>query len=372
MKRSALDMANVLIRRRSFSKALTVLEGAADLYVDSFDYYMACGIACLYGGEFGNANAYFQNARRIRVMDVQLLLAQAVLFLRRGDTDRAVQYYLDIIDVDPENKIAHRAIDFIRTQGDFETICKWADSGRLVQFYPPLGVNPLTVARLVLSLCAGVVCALVILALHRLHTPPAGGRTDTPDIVLSAEDRLHVLDVDRSDGLFRYNMSEREVLRCFEQARMYAEELDEDKNVHRDNAALVEINRILNSNASDAVKRRADNLRALLFPKSPTFDSLTDNYSYAQVAADPLLYVGCWLVWTGRITNAETEKGAFRCDLLVGYENLKRVEGIVPLFFAEAPVPAIEGDRAVTVLAQLGIENGALVLNGSAVYQGLR
>ena len=372
MNRSSLDMAKMFIRRRQFSKALTVLEGAAADYVDSYDYYLTCGIACLYVGEYGTANAYFQNARRIHVVDVQLLLAQAVLFLRRGDTDRAVQYYLDILDLEPENKIALKAIDFIRTRGDFETICKWADSGRLVQFYPPLGINPLTVTRIVFSLFVGVVCALVILYIQWLHTPRSGGRTDTPETVLSADDRLHVLEADLSGGMFRYNMTEREILQSYDRARMYAEELNKDKNVYRDNAALVEINRILNSNASDAIKLKANNLKALLFPTPPTFDSLSDNYTYEQVAKEPLLYIGCWLVWSGRITNAESENGAFRCVLLVDYEDLKRVSGFVPLYFAEAPVPPIEGDRAVTVLSQLGIEDGKIVLNGSAVYQELR
>ena len=372
MSRSALETAKMLLRCRSFSKALIVLDGASEIYANNFEYHMTYGLACLYLGDFGNANTSFQKARRIRVSDERLLLCQAVLYLRLGDTSRAIQYYIDVLDMAPENKIATKAMTFIRTQGDFETICEWADSGKLARFYPPLGVNPMPIVRIAISALLGVCIAFAIL--HFKPGLPAGGRTDTAETTLSVDDKIHVIEVDVANGAFSYTLTEHEILKSFELARQYAEEFDKDKNVYRDNAAMVEINRILNSNASDAIKLKANNLRAMLFPKTPTFDSISENdrFSYAQVASDPLLYIGCWVVWEGRITNAEREKNSFHCDLLVGYENLKRVDGIVPLYFVEAPEPAIEGDRPVYILAQLGIENGKIVLNGSAVYQPLR
>jgi hypothetical protein len=109
--------------------------------------------------------------------------------------------------------------------------------------------------------------------------------------------------------------------------------------------------------------------------KEPTFDSLTDygdNIEYADVAKEPDLYIGCTVAWSGRISNSVTEGKGYRCDLLVGYENMERVDGFVPLIFDEAPYPPIDGERPIKVLAKIAVENGIIVLNGKAVYQPVK
>ena len=358
MKKSALETAQSLLKRRHFSKAITVLEAASENYRDSFTYDLTAGIACLYLGDFGNANTYFNQARKIRMTETNLLLGQAVLYLRRGDTDRALQYYLD--------KVAKNAMEFIRTKGNYETICNWIDSGKIQQFYPPLGVNPHTVARIVLSVVAGVLIGLCVV---RVVTPrqfvPQGDRYDLSAFALSHDDLKNLHEKDASGSVYRYILSDEELQKAHDDALQYIQD-------YRDNAALVEINRILNSNASENLRRDANEF--LTYLEEPTFDTLTDNYSYKQVARDPLLYLGCWVAWEGSISNAFLEDGAYRCDLLVGYkpnEGVFDVEGNVPVYFPVAPAQDIDGSRSVRVLAKVGIDDGQITLLGRSVYQPL-
>ena len=364
MRKSALEQARSLMSRRCFAQALNVLEAAEDNYHESFDYYLTAGIACLYMGVWGNAVSYFQKARKIRVTETNLLLSQAILYLRRGDTDRALQYYLDVLDNDPENKIAKEAMEFIRVNGNYETICNWFDSGRIQKFYPPLGTNPSKVMRIVFSAVAGICIGLCIIHLLKVNEyVDSGRRADLSSLVLTADEAKNLHEKDLSGAVYHYILSDKDIRASYDNARQYFQD-------YRDNAATVEINRILNSNASSSVRQKASLL--LTYFEEPTFDSLTDNYSYSQVAEDPALYLGCWVAWSGRITNAVAEDGSFRCDLLVGYEDFQRVEGIVPLFFSVAPVPEIDGTRSVRVLAKIGIENGKLSLLGRSVYQPLQ
>ena len=109
MALDVLATAKKMMRRRQFDKAITILQSRAEIYEDNFDYYLLFAIACLYVGDTGTASAYFQKARKIRITDTTLLLGQAALFLRRGNTDRALQYYLDVLDYEPGNKIAQNA-----------------------------------------------------------------------------------------------------------------------------------------------------------------------------------------------------------------------------------------------------------------------
>ena len=138
---------------------------------------------------------------------------------------------------------------------------------------------------------------------------------------------------------------------------------------HRDNAAQVEINRILNSNASVSIKQKARVLMSYL--EDPTFDTLTDNPSYSAVQADPSLYLDTWVSWGGKITNAVlNENGTYSCQLLVGYESGEVVEGIVNVRFASAP--NIMPDQPVKILGKICSEDKKIYLEGKAIYQSIK
>lgn len=96
MAKDALSLAWQDMKRRHFATAIKRLEAKADIYEDNFEYYLTLGIACLYVGDIGASSSYFQRARKIRLTETRLLLGQAAIFLRRGDTARALQYYLEI------------------------------------------------------------------------------------------------------------------------------------------------------------------------------------------------------------------------------------------------------------------------------------
>ena len=288
MSRGTLERAHSLLQRRKFSHVISLLESGEnpEIYRESFDYFITAGIACLYLGDTGSAGAYFQRARRIRLTDSTLLCAQAVLFLRRGDTARAIEYYVDVLDAEPDNKIALSAMEFIRTRGTYDEVNRAIDSG----------------------------------------------------------------EIEKSYGLVKKYSTD-----------------------YKENAARVEINRLLLSNADESTKA---NLRILLTHFGEhTFDSLSDtddNIAYRDVAKEPDLYLGCIVSWSGRVSNGMSEGNSYRCDLLVGYEKMERVEGFVPLFFEEAPYPAIDVERAVTVLGKIEVENGKILLKGRAIYQPIK
>src|SRR5574344_1303780 len=91
MNRSVLETAHILLKRRKFEQTITLLESRREFYENDFDYYLTLGTACLYVGDAGTAASYFNKAREIKLTDSRLLLGQAAIFLRRGDTERAVQ-----------------------------------------------------------------------------------------------------------------------------------------------------------------------------------------------------------------------------------------------------------------------------------------
>ncbi|MCR4580836.1 MAG: hypothetical protein K5681_10880 [Treponema sp.] len=362
MAKDAITLAWNDMRRRHFATAIKRLESKSEVYEDNFEYYLILGIACLYVGDIGAASSYLQMARRIRLTDTRLLLAQAAIFLRRGDSARAIQYYLEIKENDPGNKTADAALAFIRVHGDYDTICRWVDTGRIEQFYPPLGFNPDKVALIVAPLIAAILgVAVVLFAFHRGQKYPAY-REDLSQLELSSDERSDAKESDLTNQTYKYILSNKDIVRKYNDALKYFQ-------LHRDNASQIEINRILNSDASLAIKQKARILAGYL--EIPDFDTITDVPSYADVTAETPLYIDCWVDWGGKISNAVTyDNGTFTCDLLVGDETLSNYDGSVSVHF-DSPRD-FDGSSYVQILGQIAYEGGKWYLKGRSVYQKVK
>lgn len=361
MAKDVLSIAWRSMCCRHFSQAIDYLNGKAELYENDFEYYIMLATAYLYVGDVGSASTYFQRARRIKLTDTRLLLGQAIVFLKRGDTNRALQYYLEIEDVDPGNKIAPMAVEFIKVSGDYDTICRSFDTGEIEKFYPPLGKNPYRVLYTVLPIAAFVLgCVLTLMYIPK--TQFKGQRADLSTLLLTQSEKENAQEKDLSAQAFNYILTSRQISRCYNDAVNYFQS-------HRDNYSQIEINRLLNSNASVSIKQKAQVLMSYL--EEPGFDTLTDNLNYRQVEQEPLLYLDCWVVWSGRITNAVVNAdGSYSCQLLVGYENMKDVDGIVTVTFPKEP--SMQQDQAVKILGKISERDGKLLILGKSIYQSVK
>lgn len=362
MSQDVLSIAWKDMRRRKFATAIKLLEARAETYEGNFEYYVILGIACLYVGDIGSSVTYFQQARKIKLTETRLLLGQAAIFLRRGDTDRALQYYMEVKENDPENKTAKEAIEFIRTRGDYDTICRWVDTGRIQQFYPPLGPNPDKIAKIVLPVIACVAIVSLVFVMIPKNNYANGDRKDITDLALTLEEKNNPQEKDLSGQSYGYILNNKQIEECYSKALRHFQS-------HRDNAAQIEINRILNSNATLSIKQKAQVLMSYL--EIPTFDTITDSPDFDAVSKEPALYLDCWVNWGGKISNAVTNAdGSYSCQLLVGYESGKVVEGFVPVRFKVAP--NIATDQPVKILGQISLDGKEIYLQGRAVYQNIK
>lgn len=362
MAKDALSLAWQDMKRRHFATAIKRLEAKADIYEDNFEYYLTLGIACLYVGDIGASSSYFQRARKIRLTETRLLLGQAAIFLRRGDTARALQYYLEIKENDPLNKTAEEAMEFIRVHGNYDTICRWVDTGKIEQFYPPLGRNPDKIAIVTIAGTAFLLGCLLTFIFFPKGQQYTGPRADLTRLELSADEKSDAKEKNLSTQSYKFVLSNKEINKRYNNALQYFQ-------AHRDNAAQIEVNTILNSDASVAVKKKARLLMGYF--EIPDFDSITDVPSCVDVAADPLVYLDCWVNWGGKISNAAVyDDGSYSCDLLVGDESLARYEGTVRVHFDAEPV--VDVSKPVKILGKIVLEDGMISLKGRAVYQSVK
>jgi tetratricopeptide (TPR) repeat protein len=309
-----LKKAIFLAKRRKLDESIKMLEAEVFRYQDSHIYYYILGTSCLYAGDFGGAFTYFNRAKNIKFREPHTLLGLAVLFLRRGETDKALDLYLDVEDIDPANRIVKKALKVIRKYGGTEALDEWFNSGKIHSLYPPMPRTGISKKSIIIP---GIVIAAGLGIFAGIRHTPVFMRGGLEESVLEKAERDNPVEM---GGVYRYILSSGQVLSHYKEARKFF-------NAYRDEAAKRELNRILESNASEAVKNKARLLMEYTLP--PDFGTLKDHFSYAEVKADPLLYRDCHILWRGSAANVRVGIGTVSFDLLVGYDTRTVMEGSV-------------------------------------------
>lgn len=355
-----------LLRRKKFGEVIRTLEPEVVRYHDSFRYYYILGVSCLRVGDFGGALTYFRRCREINSREPNALLGLAALYLRRGDTGRAVDFYLEAQDAFPRNRIARKALRLIRKYGGSETISAWIETGSLTRLYPPLPALPKTWDQAAAPLLTVLVLLAVGAGGYLIKTErwkplekPGMSRQGYPETALEQGERNAPVE---NGGSYRYILTEKEALAAYAEARRLFTE-------YKDESAKVPLNRLFESNASEALKNKARLLMS--YTDEPGFDTLREHFTYAEVMREPVLYRDCYVSWQGMATKLETLENSTSFDFLVGYDTRRSLEGIVPVSFGfavpvntERPLEAL--GKIVPVITAEGV---SIRLEGVAIHQ---
>ena len=376
MPSSILEQAKKQFAKGNYQQVISLLEPHVTQYVvsgntkdvlynasfnKSFPFYLYLGLACLHTGDIGGAVDYLACARKIKLTDPDLLCAQAVLFLRRGDTVRAIDYYLEAIEYNPNHELARSGLEFIRTHNTPEAIGEAVQSGEIKKFYPRPGVQAYIKKRITFFVFLAAVVFVAIIAVTVSIKLPLSIRTrnnnraDLSALTLLSDEKARPID---TSGTYRYTLSEKEVLAAYRNAQKYFQD-------SRDNLAQIEVNRILSSNAAHSIKQKA---RLLMdYFSTPGFDTVRDIPVYSDVRADIPLYLDCWTIWSGGATNVQSNGENTSFDLLVGYDDRIQLEGVVPIFCNFSI--RIDSERPIEVLGKIQQRGGVLFLKASGIHQ---
>jgi len=361
-----LNKAALLARKRKYDIAVKTLKDEEDRYFGSFKFYYLYAVICLHSGNFAEAKENFDLARKIKINDPLTKLGHAVLYLKRMNTVQAVNYYLEVQEIEPKNKIAKNALSIIRKYSASEALSDWLTTERLVKLFPPIPAHTVNInifLKTSLALALFLLILYGVLAIFNILPHPFSVRNQrsTADYILSSEERNAPVQI---DGFYRYILTRDQAITLYDRALSLFTD-------YRDEAAKVNLNRILESNVSEGIKHRArllmDNMMV------PGFDNFKrmDNPSLADVENEPFIYRDVHVIWNGMAANVEVTEYYTRFDLLVGYDTRRMLEGYVPVIFY-IPV-SINTERPLEVLGKITIApNSRIGLTGVAIHQSGR
>ncbi|MFQ3619908.1 MAG: tetratricopeptide repeat protein, partial [Spirochaetales bacterium] len=334
-----------------FAETIRLLEPQVFIYRQNPQFYYLLGMACIRTGDFAGAYSYLKRSEQLDPTNVAVKNALALVYLKRYETEQTLRYWLEVLDEEPKNPYARRGLKTLKERTTPEKIEELFDSNKVFRLLPSPGFYvPKPIKRLLI----GMGILLLVLGGYLLYDksrPQA--RPDIAAIRLERETAL----VD-PDSRARYMLTQKEISDSFQRIKDLLQ-------VYKDTEARIEMNKLLLSNATREVKVK---VRALLpYLKEPSFLTLQNSVSYLDVARDPLLYEGCYVRWKGRITNVKITDREISFDLLVGYQDQKILEGIVPvtLSFAAKVDPAF----AYEVLGEVLLRGQQILLRGVSIRE---
>jgi hypothetical protein len=331
--------------KKKYDHAIKTPELEANRYYGSFTYYYLLGLSYLYSRVFGMALTYLRLAHEQKTRDPSTLLGLAALYLNHGDTDKAVNLYLEVQSIEESNRIAKKALKIIRKYPGPENISSWIDSGSLHSVFPHFPKLSFPWKNLVLYVSIALAALLAAsgialkAGLFSLNGNQPGRRTLPSEITLAQEERDSPV---QTGGSYRHVLTRNQVLEDYNEAiKLFTG--------YRDEAARVKLNRIIESNAAESIKNRARLL--ISFMETPGFDTLKDRFSYSEVIQDPFIYRDCHVIWRGMATNLIVEQNHTSFDFLVGYDTRRTMEGIVQVDYAFA-IP-VNTERPLEILGRV-------------------
>jgi hypothetical protein len=354
-KTNSLKTGKKFLNAGKFKDVIRILEPEIFRYRESFLFYKILGMACICTDDVGGGSSYLSRALQLKKDDVDSLLGLAVVSLKRMKPEEAIKQWLEVIEIDPGNSAAKRGLNLIRTKLEPEKLVDFIESNEIYKLLPSVRSNKgkrllAWVAVFALLLFGSSFLIQVIPLLHKSSTRP-----EIENFLLPVDNRSLL----QSSGNFKFTLSEKEIRKSFNTAKSYF-------LGYRDNLALVELNRILNSNASIEVKNTALSLKEHI--QKPSFSTFKDGFSFLEITSNPVLYQGCYILWEGRVGSLAISKTVIAFNLWVGNE--KKFEGVVPVTLA-FPFE-LQNGQSIEILGEIKIEKDKIIVNGKTIHILLR
>ena len=159
-------------------------------------------------------------------------------------------------------------------------------------------MNTARIWSIILPISACLLGCALFFILFPAKKPYLPSRADLGALELSDEEKKSARESDLSSQVYSIILSDKEISKTFDNAMRCFQE-------GRDNASQLEVNKILNSNASSSIKQKAQVLTT--YYEIPDFDTVRDVPDFASVKENPALYNDCWVSWGGKISNVWME-----------------------------------------------------------------
>ncbi|AWG42529.1 hypothetical protein CR532_00685 [Candidatus Borreliella tachyglossi] len=347
-----------------YSEVVKLLEKEIFFYKNYYFYHYILGMAYLRMGNLGNAQTYLRKAYTLNPTDPDVKQSIAILLVTQGKEDKAIQIWLKMIEENQEIKRSELSLETIRRtpiQGAlFSNKNKLYDK-LFPEIKAKIGKSLFDSIKILVGFMSLILAIFLIVNSEELITLPLSSSPKAKKAknnIAAYIDDIKINDkekIENDEGQFVFILTETEIKNSFQQIKTHLK-------AGKDNFATIEINKILNSNASESIKLKAKNLAS--FISKPDFITFNDYLDLKEIQKTPLIYSNVYVKWEGIVNNIEKKNNIIYFDFYVGY-NKSALEGIITTkttFDID-----IDFKDSVEILGQIDYTKNNLVLNAITI-----
>lgn len=330
-----------------------MLEPQVFRYRQNFNFFYYLGMSCLNTSDYGGGYSYLKRAIDIKPDDINTLAGLAIVHLKRQENSEALQHWFQILDLEPENRLARKGLEILKKYSRQEDLIEYIESGKIINLLPQTNrVHPV-IKVIFISFIALLLITVSSLSIYNYFIKQEIRRPEIASVELNRfgsviDDEVHS----------NYQFSDKEIRKLFETIRRFFDN-------YQDNLAMREINRLLLSNADNSTKEKV--LLLASYITVPGFTTLKTNYTYQDFIKDPKLYENCYVNWKGRLSNLYISEEIISFDFLVGYDDEKVLEGIIPVILDFGA--RIDSSFPIEVLGKIVTTSDGIVIEAVSVHQ---
>lgn len=358
-----ITLALSLLGRGDYSKVIRLLESKIPLYVENREFYTILAKAFFYTGDYSGAKLYFDRGQKI-YWHIETALFLAVLGLKRRDFNSALRIWLDILDEDPNNKLAKKGLSTLKKYSTMDELDYFIHSKKIDSLIPRKKIK--------FSLHTKVIaCGIIIIFISSFTIYKTGLYNNIISKIKSSTS----IDEVKREGVNDFNINNMSMNVDLNKESIFSftgEQIEEYFSIasnlfqdNRDNRVKSYLNLIKYSNANENIKQRAELLESYL--KEPDWSGYDDDIHFSEVSENIYKYEGCIVKWKGKLSNLDIINKKIHFTLLVGYDSGKVLEGLVPVELNENV--KIQENQPIEVLGRIILKENNFYLEALTVMQ---
>ncbi len=354
MQSKTLKKAKQLFKAGKYSKVLIMLESQVFRYRQNFDFFYLLGMSCLHSSDFGGGYSYLQRAINLKPEDINTLAGLAVVHLKRQESSESLARWFEILDIDPNNKLAKKGLEALKKNSKPEYFLEFINSEKILFLLPDKPLRFPILRKVIIIILIVFLSIILSYFFHEKYFRDTSSKR--PEISSISLNRFGTVSDEEKNAMFQY--SDKEIRKIFDSIR-------KNFDNYNDNLAMRDINKLLLSNADKKTKDKVKLLSSYMIV--PDFSSLKSNFTYQEFIKNPKIYNNCYIHWKGRLSNLVVGENLISFDFLVGYDNKKILEGIIPVTLNFGA--RINSDFSIEVLGKIVENNNIFEIEAVSVHQ---
>ena len=348
-----------LLKRNDFLEAINNLEEYIAHNDSNYMGYYYLGLAYIFRELYDEAHKYISKAHQLNETDINTINALAFLNLKYNNVDEAINYWLDILDIDKKNYIAKRNLEKVKKSSNLDKLSSSASFEEFISFKLKKSINlGLKLPGLkfpgflkIPSLKSGflrisiliIISAFVLILTYkytlnrheiRIKKFNIPSKRNLQALQLPDLEKDYIIDNNIKKSIF--NLKPEGVKTLFYKTKVLIQK-------QHYNDAVININKVLHSNAGIIIKERFQILKSFIQTRN-TF-KLKDNISYSTLMNLPVLYEGIQVVWEGKAEDIKIDEDTQTTIFNLFVKEEEQTAGMVRVVFKKILNNLINGQK---------------------------